>query len=247
MGDKKFSTVEIVLLVIVALLNDVALIFTDLIFGVPVVGQAIGGLMEGVNVLIWGGMTLLFWMKTRSFGKGGLLQAAGGIAEFFGMPGRTATVVIGIIITNNELIGKLAVAGAAVAATAATGGAAAPAAAGALAAEGGTLATGAVAAEGAALGGSAATTESFGTGAARAGFGTGRAGAGASEATGGAATRTSEEALGVRKEPWEEVGDIMSDLPSPERREEEAEEEPPPFMLHRMDNPEEPEGLRRAA
>jgi len=138
--EKKFDLVEIVLLIIIALFNDLLLVGADLSVAIPVVGQVLGGGMELINVLIWGLILLWFIMKMGFAAEIGLIQVAGGVAEFFGVPGRTATVAIGIYMANHPKVAALATEVAAtVVATTATAGAAATAgkAAGAAGAEAG--------------------------------------------------------------------------------------------------------------
>lgn len=128
--EKKFDLVEIVLLIIISLFNDLMLVGVDLAVAVPVVGQVLGGGMELMNALIWG--LILFWfiMKMGFAAEIGLIQIAGGVAEFFGIPGRTATVGIGIWLANHPKAAKVAEVVAGVVATAATAGTAAPVATG---------------------------------------------------------------------------------------------------------------------
>lgn len=117
-SKKPFSVVDITFLLIVALMNDAFTVFAALIFLVPGIGQIVGGLAELFNVFIWAIITFWFIIRLRSFGAPVLLQTAGGVAEFFGVPGRTATVLAGIVIGNNP---KLATAAALASGAAAAG------------------------------------------------------------------------------------------------------------------------------
>lgn len=106
--EKKFSLPEIIVLLMIAVANDLLLLAVDFVFALPIVGQILGAGMEFVNLIIWGIILLWFTMKLGFRGRIGVLQVAGGIAEFFGIPGRTATVLLGIILTNNPKLSKVA-------------------------------------------------------------------------------------------------------------------------------------------
>jgi hypothetical protein len=220
--QKKFDMVEIVLLMMLALINDGLVIFADLGLAIPVVGLVLAGMAEAINVVIWG--IILFWfiMKLGFSGRVGIFQIAGGIAEFFGIPGRSATVAIGIYIANHPkaaaVVGKVAVVAGAAALGAVTGGAGAVAAVGAEAG----AATGAVAAEGAA--GAATAGAAAETGAAAAG--TSEAGVAAKSAEEVASKEFGVESLGEVKE-MEEVRRMMEEIPetTPSEKGEEEEKE----------------------
>lgn len=171
--EKKFNQVEIIILVMLAMANDLLLVFAVMVFAIPVVGQVLGAGMEVINLGLWAVITGWFIFKTKSFGKSGVLQIAGGIAEFFGIPGRTATVIAGILIENNPKLSKVAGLATGAAAAVATDGASlavsGAAASGAVAAEGAAVAEGAVAAgETAAIGASATAKGVASQGAAKA-------------------------------------------------------------------------------
>jgi hypothetical protein len=124
--EKKFQAPDIVILVLLAVFNDLLAIIAVIGVAIPVIGIVIGGAFEIVNTCIWGIIMMWFIMKTGSFGAIGLIQTAGGIAQYAGIPGRTVTTVIGIVMANHPKAAKIAaVAGG----TAISGGAAAGAAA----------------------------------------------------------------------------------------------------------------------
>lgn len=130
--QKKFDTVEIVLLMMLAIGNDAVMVLADMGVAIPVVGVAFAGMIEVVNVVMWGIILLWFIMKLGFAGQIGLFQVAGGIAEFFGIPGRSATVAIGIFMANHPKVAGIVTKVATVAAVGAvTAGAGAAAAAGA--------------------------------------------------------------------------------------------------------------------
>lgn len=140
--EKPFDTVSIVILVLLALGNDGAEIFFDLL-AATVVGLPGEAIMEPINLGMDGIFTFWFFAKC-GFGGPAMIQIADDVLSLVGIPGRTICVVAGILIANNPKLAAVAeIAGAA----ALTGGA------GAVAAEAGeTAEVGAVAAESATAG-----------------------------------------------------------------------------------------------
>jgi hypothetical protein len=145
--EKPFPIEFIIILLIVAVANDVAEVFFDLLdfTGVGVAGEAI---MEPANFVLDFFFTGIFWWKVGP-GGGTITQYIGDILEPFLIPGRTISVGLGMWIANhpNSAIGKVAMTAAV---GVATGGV------GAVATEG--LEAGAVAAEGAEAAATAAET-----------------------------------------------------------------------------------------
>lgn len=107
-GEKPFPIEFIVILLIVAIANDVAEIFFDLLdfTGVGVAGEAI---MEPANFVLDFFFTGIFWWKVGP-GGGTITQYIGDILEPFLIPGRTISVGLGMWIANhpNSAIGKAA-------------------------------------------------------------------------------------------------------------------------------------------
>ena len=98
---KKFNTVEIVLMVMIALANDAVTITADFGLLIPVVGELLYGLAWLFDAFVWA--LLMFWyiMKLGTFGGPALVQTIAGIAEFIGLPGRTLGVILGIWLANH--------------------------------------------------------------------------------------------------------------------------------------------------
>lgn len=97
-AEKVFSTVEIILMVILALVNDLGLLLAWILaafFGISIAG------IEVVNVFIFAIILWWFIMRTKSFGTIGTIQVIGGIVEFLLFPSRTITTALGIYIANN--------------------------------------------------------------------------------------------------------------------------------------------------
>lgn len=105
--EKKFELPEIIVLLMLAIVNDILTVVVDFVFAFPIVGQILGVSMEAVNAGIWAAILLWFIMKLGFKGEVGVLQVAGGIAEFVGIPARTFTVGAGIYLTNNPRAAKL--------------------------------------------------------------------------------------------------------------------------------------------
>jgi len=247
---KRFEMPEIIILLMLAVANDVITILADLVLLIPLIGLFLFGIVTVLNAVIWGFILLWFIMKLGFAGKVGILQVGGGIGQFIGIPSRTLTVGIGIFLTNHPKVAgaamKVAEVGTAVAATAATAGAAAPAA---VAAAGGTAATatagvGATAVEAGTAAAEAGMVGMEATGAAAAG---GRAagavaegvapGAGVTPGPGGlseggaapAGGGVSERELGAREGFGEvreltELQERMTELPEPAQKKEEEED-----------------------
>jgi hypothetical protein len=105
--EKPFDIVIIVMLLIIAIGNDVAEVFFDLLdfTGVGVVGEAI---MEPANFLLDIFFTGIFVWKC-GWGGGTITQYIGDLLEPFLIPGRTISVIAGIWVANNpeSAIGKI--------------------------------------------------------------------------------------------------------------------------------------------
>lgn len=151
--EKPFDTVSIVILVLLALGNDGAEIFFDLL-AATVVGLPGEAIMEPINLGMDGIFTFWFFAKC-GFGGPAMIQIADDLLSLVGVPGRTICVVAGILIANNP---KLAAVAEVAGATALTGGAGAVAGAGE-AAEAGTAVEGAATAAKSAEAGANAVTE----------------------------------------------------------------------------------------
>jgi hypothetical protein len=108
-SDKPFKTVDIVPLVMIAVLSDVADLATDLIVAVPVVGQvAYIGNTFLISPIVWGTIQGWFLWKV-GFGAPGLINVAGGIGNVIGLPGsETASVLIAIYLANHRWAAALA-------------------------------------------------------------------------------------------------------------------------------------------
>jgi hypothetical protein len=106
--EKPFPIEFIVILLIIAMANDVAEIFFDILdfTGVGVAGEAI---MEPINFVLDFFFTGIFWWKVGP-GGGTITQYIGDILEPFLIPGRTISVGLGMWIANhpNSAIGKAA-------------------------------------------------------------------------------------------------------------------------------------------
>jgi hypothetical protein len=96
---KPFGIVWFVLLVIIAFANDVAEVIFDLLAatGVGLVGEAI---MEPVNFILDGLVSAIFIAKC-GWGMPALIQLVDDMLQIVGVPGRTISVVAGILIANN--------------------------------------------------------------------------------------------------------------------------------------------------
>ena len=114
---KPFDTVSIVILILLALGNDGAEIFFDLL-AATVVGLPGEAIMEPIDLAMDGIFTFWFFAKC-GFGGPSIIQFVDDLLELIGVPGRTICVVAGILIANNPKFAAVAE----VAAGAATGGA----------------------------------------------------------------------------------------------------------------------------
>jgi hypothetical protein len=103
---KPFDLTSIVVLVIIALLNDGLEIFFDL-FAATGVGLAGEAIMEVIDFAVDGIVFVWFFMKTGG-GAQSYTQVGAGFLESFGVPDRTIGVVIGILIANNPKAAKVA-------------------------------------------------------------------------------------------------------------------------------------------
>ncbi|RJQ28725.1 hypothetical protein C4571_03065 [Candidatus Parcubacteria bacterium] len=234
-SDKKFELPESILGTMIVGLSDIADVVGLTLFGIPVIGQV---LFAGSKVFsAVAGAGIQFWLIMKDVRWIWFLGAT--IFDLLGMPfTQTAGFLFTVYLANHPKIGavveKTAVAAGAAAVTVATGGVAAPVAAGAVGGAGaaGATAGAAAGATGAAATGSAAGAATGAAAEAGAGAATTVPGGAAAAGTPGAGISVeapevaakpsvSEEALGVKPEPWEEVRKIMEELPSPEQKKEE--------------------------
>ncbi len=104
----KFQIPEIVILVMLALVDDTSQAIGSLSLAIPYVGIVIAGLSKLLHWAVWG--IILFWfiMKTRSFGWPGILQTCGGVLGTFGIPAVTAGVLGGIYLVNHPKVAGVA-------------------------------------------------------------------------------------------------------------------------------------------
>jgi len=106
--EKPFDVVIIVMLLIIAIANDIAEVFFDLLdfTGVGIAGEAI---MEPANLLLDFFFTGVFVWKV-GWGGGTVTQYIGDILEPFLIPGRTLSVIAGIWVANHpdSIVGKVA-------------------------------------------------------------------------------------------------------------------------------------------
>jgi hypothetical protein len=106
--EKPFDIVIIVMLLIIAIGNDIAEVFFDLLdfTGVGIVGEAI---MEPANFLLDLFFTGVFVWKC-GWGGGTITQYIGDLLEPTFIPGRTLSVIVGIWVSNNpnSMVGKIA-------------------------------------------------------------------------------------------------------------------------------------------
>ncbi len=109
---KTFDEVSIVIMVLLALGNDGAEIFFDLL-AATVIGLPGEAIMEPVNLALDGVFTVWFFAKC-GFGVPSVLQLLDDGLQLVGVPGRTICVIAGILIANNPKFKKIAEAVAAV-------------------------------------------------------------------------------------------------------------------------------------
>lgn len=123
---KPFNVVWVVLLLIIAAMNDLGTLFFTLLSmtGVGITGEAI---MVPLNTLLGAFFSAIFFIK-MGFGGGSLLALGGSIAEFI-IPSRLLTVGGALLMANNPKLKKIGE----LAAAAETGGASEAAKAGKLA------------------------------------------------------------------------------------------------------------------
>lgn len=107
-GEKPFPIEFIVILLLIAIANDIAEVFFDFLdfTGIGVAGEAI---MEPANFVLDLFFTGIFWWKVGP-GGGTITQYIGDVLEPFLIPGRTISVGLGMWIANhpNSAIGKAA-------------------------------------------------------------------------------------------------------------------------------------------
>lgn len=98
-GEKPFPIELIVILMVVAIANDIAEICFDLLdfTGVGIAGE---GIMEPANLALDLFFTAIFWWKVGP-GGGTITQYIGDLLEPFLIPGRTISVGVGIWVANH--------------------------------------------------------------------------------------------------------------------------------------------------
>lgn len=145
---KPFDTVSIMFLLMVSVISDIADLFTDFIFPVPVIGQIIFlGNSFLISPIIWAIIQFSFIMKTGA-SKTALIPVIGGLGNIANIPGsETVTTMIAITLANRSALAGIAAAPAAkVAGTVRETAAVTKAAEGAAAAEKGGVSAGRMAA-----------------------------------------------------------------------------------------------------
>lgn len=103
---KTFDEVSIVIMVLLALGNDGAEIFFDLL-AATIVGLPGEAIMEPINLAMDGIFTFWFFAKC-GFGGPSIIQLVDDLLELVGIPGRTICVVAGILIANNPKLAAVA-------------------------------------------------------------------------------------------------------------------------------------------
>ena len=111
---KPFDTVSIMFLLMVSVISDIADLFTDFIFPVPVIGQIIFlGNSFLISPIIWAIIQFSFIMKTGA-SKTALIPVIGGLGNIANIPGsETVTTVIAITMANRSALAGIAAAPAA--------------------------------------------------------------------------------------------------------------------------------------
>ena len=242
-GEKKFDTIEIVFLVMIALFNDAVTICSDLGLAIPILGEVLFGFSWLLDGFVWA--LIMFWyiMKLGVFGAPALTQVVAGVVDFTGIPSRTIGVVIGIFLANHPkamavaavATGKFASAEKAVAGEVAAGEKAVEAGGAAKGAAGATEAGGAVKGVGAAEAGAEASTV------AKAGEGAAEMPKGKpSEELGGKPSEVheegkpsekpksegaSDEALGEEPTPFEKLEKLLEKTPESDKKPDEDEDD----------------------
>ena len=217
MGKEKIdiTSPEFVLAMVVSFMSDLGMVFGILALLIPIIGLPIIALALVFHYI--GGFFVGFLMLHKT--QGWLAKLALGAGILIPLPLLTIGIIAAIILSN-KLIAFITEQAAIAAIAVATGGAGlaleGAAATGEVAAAGAEIAAtgGKIAAEGAKVAGAAAKVAEGGEAA---------AGAGAAEEVGATETAAEEaikgvpeEALGVEKEPWEKVKEVMENLPQPE-------------------------------
>ncbi len=112
--EKPFDTVSTVFLLMISALSDIADLFTDLIFPVPVIGQVIFiGNSFIFSPIIWAIIQFSFIMKT-GVSKTALIPVIGGLGNIANIPGsETVTTVIAITLANRSALAGIVAAPAA--------------------------------------------------------------------------------------------------------------------------------------
>lgn len=103
--EKPFDAVSIVILMLLAVANDAAEIFFDLLAltGIGLAGQAI---MKPIDLAMDGLVTFWFFSKV-GFGGPLILQFVDDILQIFFIPGRTICVGLGIFMANNPKLAQV--------------------------------------------------------------------------------------------------------------------------------------------
>ncbi len=111
---KPFDTVSTMFLLMVSAISDIADLFTDLIFPVPVIGQVIFiGNSFIFSPIIWAIIQFSFIMKT-GVSKTALIPVIGGLGNIANIPGsETITTVIAITLANRSALAGIVAAPAA--------------------------------------------------------------------------------------------------------------------------------------
>ncbi len=106
--EKPFPIEFIVILLLIAIANDIAEVFFDFLdfTGVGIAGEAI---MEPANFVLDFFFTGIFWWKVGA-GGGTITQYIGDLLEPTFIPGRTISVALGMWVANHpsSLVGKVA-------------------------------------------------------------------------------------------------------------------------------------------
>jgi hypothetical protein len=103
--QKPFDAVSIVIMVLLALGNDGAEVFFDLL-AATVVGLPGEAIMEPIDLAMDGIFTFWFFAKC-GFGGPSIIQIVDDILELVGVPGRTICVVLGILLANNSKLAPI--------------------------------------------------------------------------------------------------------------------------------------------
>ncbi len=106
--QSRFETPEIVIMITIAVLNDLFTLLADLSLAVPFLGEAVAALAWVSDLVVWGGILVWFALKVGLLNTAGLVQTIGGLTDFVGIPGRTISAAVGIFLVNHPKLGKVA-------------------------------------------------------------------------------------------------------------------------------------------